>query len=56
MDGYTNMKPNLKIKVIVYEKDGVHHFIEKVFDIKSGSLEDFLKQVETLKSRFNPYN
>lgn len=49
---------NLKIKVIVYEKDGVHHFIEKKFEIKGGenNLSKFLVEVESITKKFNPYN
>lgn len=49
------MKENLKIKVIVYEKDGVHHFIEKKLEIKNSELSNFLVEVEALKSKFNSY-
>lgn len=49
------MKENLKIKVIVYEKDGVHHFIEKTFDINNGKLQDLLMEVNKLKDKLNPY-
>lgn len=49
------MKENLKIKVIIYETDGLHHFIEKKFEIKNKSISDFLVEIESVKNKFNPY-